>query len=387
MNKSIPLILAVSIIATPVLITSNSEDEVYNNLIAKNTINEVENSQDNNFTIETKYFSDGVQALNIDVEENSLSEEIDDSDRLAHDEIGTVEQVEEKKEKPKENSIDLEPTLNKVKETSVTTVDNNVSNDSVVASSGKSNVSININNTKDKDVETTLIIEPTLDTSKANSGVVNIKYGSDLENKIKVLIEKEEKYYYQLESNGAYQSYSLNMGSGVYKIYLYENVSGTKYSLLKAWKVNASMGDENSAYLASTQNVNWNTNMSAINKADQLGSVSAIYNYIVSNVKYDYNKNVSSGYIPSVESIYSTKSGICYDYSTLFAAMARSVGIPTKVVKGYSNNVDGYHSWNQVYNDGKWLTIDISYDAQAKEHGVGVSMYKSSSDYSVKSSY
>ena len=43
--------------------------------------------------------------------------------------------------------------------------------------------------------------------------------------------------------------------------------------------------------------------------------------------------------------------------------MLRSQGIPTKLVKGYSDNVDGYHAWNEVYINEEWITIDTTLDA------------------------
>jgi hypothetical protein len=74
--------------------------------------------------------------------------------------------------------------------------------------------------------------------------------------------------------------------------------------------------------------------------------------------------------------------GICYDFASLFAGMLRSIGIPAKLVKGYADNIDGYHAWNEVYikETDEWITIDTSFDAQMKKAGKTFKMIKDSGD-------
>lgn len=55
------------------------------------------------------------------------------------------------------------------------------------------------------------------------------------------------------------------------------------------------------------------------------------------------------------------KTGKCTEYSTLFASLARSVGIPTRVALG-ERMVNGYwggHMWNEAYV-GRWIPVDAS---------------------------
>ena len=63
------------------------------------------------------------------------------------------------------------------------------------------------------------------------------------------------------------------------------------------------------------------------------------------------------------------------------ASMLRSVGVPTKVVTGYTPNATVYHAWNNVYADSKWNVVDATYDAQMYRAKVKYSMYKSFNDY------
>jgi hypothetical protein len=55
----------------------------------------------------------------------------------------------------------------------------------------------------------------------------------------------------------------------------------------------------------------------------------------------------------------------CQGHALLFAALARSVGIPTRVVNGivYSADFDGflYHSWNESLLDGQWTAVDPTF--------------------------
>ena len=61
--------------------------------------------------------------------------------------------------------------------------------------------------------------------------------------------------------------------------------------------------------------------------------------------------------------------------------MLRSIGIPTKLVKGYKNDLKEYHAWNQVLLDGSWITIDTTYDAALKKGNIKISMIKDGTEY------
>ena len=87
------------------------------------------------------------------------------------------------------------------------------------------------------------------------------------------------------------------------------------------------------------------------------------YNYVVTNIKYDYDKiqNLDYSYLPSNDATLVSGTGICYDYSSLLASMLRSQGIPTKLVKGYTSWTSVYHAWNEIYL--AWVIVDTTYDS------------------------
>ena len=86
-------------------------------------------------------------------------------------------------------------------------------------------------------------------------------------------------------------------------------------------------------------------------------------------------------FVPQLDEILSSKSGICYDYAALFAGMLRSEGIHTKLVKGYKNDMKEYHAWNEVLIDGIWVIIDTTYDAALNKQKNKPSMYKRTDEY------
>jgi transglutaminase-like putative cysteine protease len=107
------------------------------------------------------------------------------------------------------------------------------------------------------------------------------------------------------------------------------------------------------------------------------------YDFIVQNILYDFDKisTLTSDYIPIPDKTLLALKGICYDYSSLFAAMKRSEGVPIKLVKGYSTLVDGYHAWNEVFIDGKWIVVDTTVDAAYYKGKVKFSFSKDVADY------
>ena len=101
--------------------------------------------------------------------------------------------------------------------------------------------------------------------------------------------------------------------------------------------------------------------------------------YVINNISYvSTAENGANGYIPVPDTVLANKSGICFDYASLMAAMLRSQKIPTKVVVGYAGDI--YHAWISVYVDGsgwidgyiyfdgnKWNRMDPTFAASAKD--------------------
>ena len=68
--------------------------------------------------------------------------------------------------------------------------------------------------------------------------------------------------------------------------------------------------------------------------------------------------------VPSALETLSTGVGDCNEHSALFAAMARSIGVPTRIVVGlaYQRGQFGYHAWNEIWTRDGWLSVDATWD-------------------------
>ncbi|SET38789.1 Transglutaminase-like superfamily protein [Natronincola peptidivorans] len=237
-----------------------------------------------------------------------------------------------------------------------------------------------------------------IDTNALEQGIIGVQYNNNSSNRTKLMVEKDgNKYTYNI--NGIQENFSLQMGNGNYKISLLENTEGNKYRVVYNETVVASMQNENNAFTGSVQMIKWDTSMKAIKKAQELvqgaktdeEKLESIYQYVISNVTYDYEKisGLTSDYLPEIEKIYQENKGICYDYAALVAAMLRSVGVPTKLVMGYAPDVKEYHAWNEVYleSKGQWITIDTTVDAQYIKANQEANMKKNSNLYNKVKEY
>jgi hypothetical protein len=104
---------------------------------------------------------------------------------------------------------------------------------------------------------------------------------------------------------------------------------------------------------------------------DEEGKARALYNYVGSNVAYDYDKvkayeELGEWREQNPEQTFRTRLGVCIDYARLYAAMARSVGLDVRVVTGLGyDGHGGYgpHAWNEVYlsKQQKWIPLDSTW--------------------------
>ncbi len=72
----------------------------------------------------------------------------------------------------------------------------------------------------------------------------------------------------------------------------------------------------------------------------------------------DYGKDNEG----SLQDIFSTHTapvyGVCADYSSAFSFLCSAAGIPCIIASSDTGN----HSWNEVYVEGQWLTVDVTYN-------------------------
>lgn len=213
----------------------------------------------------------------------------------------------------------------------------------------------------------------TIDASNISQGYVMVKYSGGKE-RIKIQISKDATTYtYDLNARDAYEVFPFSEGNGSYTVKVFENVSGNQYAQICSQTVNVSLADQFLPFLYPNQFVNFYEGSAAISTgaqvaagaSDEIGVVTAVYNYVINNLTYDTAKaqSVQSGYIPNIDAVLASRTGICFDYAALMTAMLRSQNIPTKMVFGYTGNL--YHAWVSVYiSSVGWVDNVIYFDGQ-----------------------
>lgn len=159
------------------------------------------------------------------------------------------------------------------------------------------------------------------------------------------------------------------MGSGSYNVKIYEHISGDRFALLADGSFDANIASNVSTYLYPNKYVDYDSNSQCVKKAaevcagitDDVEKIAEIFSYVTENISYDKKlaATVQSGYVPYPDNTLSKGKGICFDYTSLFAAMCRSQGIPARLVIGYAEPKI-YHAWNEVYTDETgWITPEL----------------------------
>lgn len=209
-----------------------------------------------------------------------------------------------------------------------------------------------------------------VDASHAESGYIMVK-GPKSKKRLKLRIVKGDiTMTYDLNQNGKYEVFPLQMGSGSYSVTLYQNASGKKYSQVGKTKFKTELTDELAAYLCPNQYVDYTPGSKAVALSDKICSgkntpkerYSAIREYIKGNYVYDYIRatTLKSGELPDMDYVIDKKMGVCQDLAALACCMLRVQGIPTEFVVGYANKT--YHAWCVVHLDGETILYDPTAD-------------------------
>ena len=216
-----------------------------------------------------------------------------------------------------------------------------------------------------------------IDYSNARDGYVMAKWTGGGDAKIAVQVKgpnNPETYTYYLRTDGSYAVLPLSDGDGTYQITVNRNVSDTKYAQVLSASVDARLADAFAPFLRPNQYVDYAESSEAVKKArelvrdagDNLGRVKAVYDWVVTNLTYDYDKAtaVKTGYLPDVDRTMEEKKGICFDYASLMSAMLRSQGVPVKLVVGYTSRGE-YHAWINVWSESDgWIDAVIHFDGK-----------------------
>ncbi len=210
-----------------------------------------------------------------------------------------------------------------------------------------------------------------MDASHLEDGYVMVKYLGQGK-KVKLQVETPGGVTYTYTKGEGYEVFPLTGGDGDYKISVWEQrPSKGDYLNVFNQTVSAKISNEFSPYLYPNQYVNFSPDSKTValgaelvaGADDDLEAVTKIFTYITENITYDVDKakNVQSGYVPVVDDILDSGTGICFDYAAVMATMLRTQRIPTRLEIGYAGDV--YHAWISTHIDGVgWVNGIIQFD-------------------------
>ena len=238
------------------------------------------------------------------------------------------------------------------------------------------------------------------DPDRTTVGAVGVRFLSGGDARVKTRVQKDTvNYDYDLFGRSTFEYFPMQLGNGDYSVTLFENVGDNRYRVVERRSVTATVKDVLDVFRNSIQTVRWADDMEVVKKADLLTAklktdrqnIDAIYSFVVKNFSYDYDKikTLKSTYVPDPDLILKAGKGICYDYSAVFGAMLRSQGIPVKLIKGYTDNVQEYHAWNEVWlaDEKRWVVVDTTYDSVLAAAGRKITMEKKRTLYRPSKEY
>ena len=210
-----------------------------------------------------------------------------------------------------------------------------------------------------------------IDYSNSKDGYVMARYAAANSKRLRVQVAGPGTTYTYDLPTGKWVTFPLSDGNGTYKTTVLQNTTGKKYAVLASASFQVTLTDEFAPFIRPNQYVNYEGAANTIAKAAQLTSgvskpldkVGAVYNFVVNNLTYDRAKaaSVTSGYLPDLDSVLASKTGICFDYAALMTGMLRSQGVPCKLVVGYAGTQ--YHAWVSVWTqETGWVEGAIYFD-------------------------
>lgn len=216
-----------------------------------------------------------------------------------------------------------------------------------------------------------------IDYSDLDKGYIGVKRKQDSD--IVLFIKKDnEKYHYDLTDKLV--AYPLQMGNGTYEVYGgyfngEKNGEKKNYQLfMNPLSLDLNLKDEQIVYLYPNEVVSYDKDSSVVDLSfdltkedeDDLARLYHLYKYTIETLDYDDEKakQAESIYVlPNLEEALKNKSGICFDYAALLAALCRIQNIPSKVIVGYTD--EGYHAWVEIYLKEKgWINPNVEFSSE-----------------------
>ena len=213
-----------------------------------------------------------------------------------------------------------------------------------------------------------------VDCSNISEGYIMVK-AKKAGKRLKLQISTADaKLNYDLNSNGEYEVFPLQLGNGKYQVSLFENVTGKKYAKEGSVKLSVKMKDTLSCFTYPNQYVSYDENTACVKQSlaickgmkDQAEIYRTVCKYIKDNFVYDFMKSVTvkAGQLPDIDDCWKKKMGICQDLSAMTCAMLRCHGIPARLMIG-TVGANTYHAWVVAVVNGKEQFFDPTAELNA----------------------
>ncbi len=121
--------------------------------------------------------------------------------------------------------------------------------------------------------------------------------------------------------------------------------------------------DEVSVNAVLNQVKNIRDNIVSYITGDTYNKVLQVHDWIIENL--EYSSNIQNANVYNLYGALIEKSAVCEGYAESFKYILDEIGIPCILVSGRATNSEGLtenHEWNYVQIDGKWYTIDTTWD-------------------------
>lgn len=199
-----------------------------------------------------------------------------------------------------------------------------------------------------------------IDYSNASEGYIIASVAGESDRKYKINIKSGSgAQNFSVPYDGTPKVYPLCFGDGTYTVQAFKQVELIQYRALLGVALNVELSSQFVPFLYPNTYCEYDADSVCVKKAAELTAgverdidkVKALYRWICDNTEYDHElaKRVKdeNWWLPDPDEVIATGKTICFGYSSLMAAMSRSLSIPCRICVGYAGA--SFHAWNEIY--------------------------------------
>lgn len=108
------------------------------------------------------------------------------------------------------------------------------------------------------------------------------------------------------------------------------------------------------------------------NTTSTLEAIVKLTTWVNNHVEYEFNNDIRTS-----KEVLEERKGACTEYANLYASLARSVGIPTRIVAGVTNTGTRWvrHAWAESLVGDTWVPVDPTYLEVGTKNAYSIKFY------------